>query len=74
MGYHRMMTSEGDAARNQRALARGARIGIARVLGPSERVALAAELTRIAWSLSGKPWPGYTRATTPIRVIDRRSR
>lgn len=33
-----------------------------------DRVAAVAELTDLAWRLSGRPFPEYTRATMPIAV------
>jgi hypothetical protein len=66
------VVSEADeAARRDRALARATRVGADAPLTPSERMSLAAELSRIAWTLSGKPWPSYKRATIPVRVIAR---
>ena len=34
----------------------------------TERVAMVAELTRMVWSHTGKPYPAYTRATMPVVV------
>ena len=36
---------------------------------PAERVALVAQLSREAWSLTGRPVPVYTRANMPFRLI-----
>ena len=36
-----------------------------------QRVALVWELTRRMWSLTGRPFPEYDRATMPCRVIRR---
>jgi len=36
-------------------------------------VSLAVELTRAAWSLSGKPFPRYGRAETPYVFVPRSS-
>jgi hypothetical protein len=36
-----------------------------------EAVALAAELSRSAWTLAGHPLPTYTRATMPLRLLRR---
>ncbi len=38
---------------------------------PEERIAMMWELTRGAWSLSGLPFPDYTRANMPGRMIRR---
>ncbi len=35
---------------------------------PSERLALLTELSLSAWALTGRPFPTYTRAMTPISV------
>ncbi len=40
----------------------------------AERVALTVELSALAWSLSGKPWPRYDRHTMPVRVKPLRER
>lgn len=48
---------------------RSAEAGDARVPGtPAERVALVAELSLRAWTLTGRPLPSYTRATMPVRI------
>lgn len=38
-------------------------------LSPEESLSLVHELTLSAWALSGKPFPHYTRATIPIRIV-----
>jgi hypothetical protein len=38
-------------------------------LTPEDSLSLIHELTRTAWSLSGKPFPRYTRATMPVRIV-----
>ena len=80
------MKAELDRARQQRAEARR-RLATVRktTLGAAdadlgdvrgeEGIALAARLTRAAWSLSGAPWPRYARSETPyvfVRWADRR--
>jgi hypothetical protein len=35
---------------------------------PDERVAAVAELTAIAWRLSGRALPDYTRSTMPVTI------
>ena len=43
--------------------------GDARVGGAAaERLALAAELSRHSWVLTGRPFPTYTRETIPVLV------
>ena len=32
-------------------------------------ISLATRLTREAWSLSGRPWPTYSRSETPCRFV-----
>jgi hypothetical protein len=64
-----------EEARRVRAAARRARISIRRAalgddvdvqaIGGREAIALAAELSRAAWALSGRPFPCYDRAHTP---------
>lgn len=36
-----------------------------------ERLRMVAELSRMAWIESGRPFPQYTRATMPIRLLIR---
>jgi hypothetical protein len=44
--------------------------GDGRVGGTAEeRLALLAELSHRAWLLTGRPFPEYTRATMPVRII-----
>ncbi len=38
---------------------------------PSERVAMVGELTRAAWAMTGKPWPGPEVARTTVRFVPR---
>ncbi|HWN71639.1 MAG TPA: hypothetical protein VNM90_28575 [Haliangium sp.] len=38
-------------------------------LTPEQSLSLVYELTLAAWTLSGKPFPQYTRATMPIRLV-----
>lgn len=33
-----------------------------------ERLDMLAELSRLAWSAAGRPFPRYTRSTMPIRL------
>lgn len=72
--------SDSDEARRQRAAERSARVTIRRV-GFDERdaeeprvagaagIELAAQLTRAAWALSGRPFPRYTREETPYAFV-----
>lgn len=41
------------------------------VLGPAERVELVGTLSRRMWELTGRPFPSYTRADMPGRVVRR---
>lgn len=70
----------GEAERRKRAAARAARVTIRKDgqgpaegdpvhLTPEQSVSLVYELTLTAWTLSGKPFPQYTRATMPIRLV-----
>lgn len=34
-----------------------------------EAISLVTQLTRESWSLSGRPWPEYSRAETPYRFV-----
>lgn len=34
----------------------------------AERLEMMAELARVGWELSGRPFPQYERATMPVRV------
>lgn len=34
-----------------------------------DRVAMVDVLSRLAWTASGRPFPTYTRATMPIRLV-----
>jgi len=36
---------------------------------PEQRLAMIWELSVDAWTLSGRPFPEYSRAETPVRVI-----
>jgi len=36
-----------------------------------EGISLAWQISKQAWSLSGKPWPAYDRANIPIRLVKR---
>jgi hypothetical protein len=36
---------------------------------PEQRLAMIWELSLDAWTLSGRPFPEYSRAETPVRVI-----
>lgn len=64
------MSTDVEADRRARARARALRMTTSESpLTSSERVALAYTLTRAAWAVSGQPWPEYTRATIPIRII-----
>lgn len=40
-------------------------------LVPSACIALVAVLSRRMWELTGRPFPRYTRATMPVRVVRR---
>lgn len=67
-----------DIGRNPRAIERRRRAIITRhalddggpdtvpVRGP-DAISLVTRLTREAWSLSGRPWPDYDRASTSYR-------
>lgn len=35
----------------------------------AEAISLVTQLTRESWSLSGRPWPQYSRADTPYRFV-----
>jgi hypothetical protein len=37
----------------------------------AEALSLVTILTREAWTLSGRPWPTYTRAEIPIEFVRR---
>ena len=39
------------------------------VLRGPEALSLVTRLTAEGWSLSGRPWPAYDRATTPYRFV-----
>lgn len=39
----------------------------------AERIALVATLSQQQWALTGRPRPGYTRATMPIAVVSLRA-
>ena len=69
-----------EAERRRRAAARAARVRIRKDghgpaegdpvrLTPEQSVSLVYELTLTAWALSGKPFPQYTRATMPVRLV-----
>ncbi|MEZ4222984.1 MAG: hypothetical protein R3B13_18720 [Polyangiaceae bacterium] len=69
-----------DAERKQRAEARRQRMVIAKAaFGVEPRddvvgapaVSLATQLSRTAWALSGRPFPGYSRSEIPIRFVAR---
>lgn len=36
---------------------------------PAQRIAMMAELAQQAWATAGQPWPSYTRAETPGRLV-----
>ncbi len=72
------MTDDDDAARRQRADARRGRITVSRVeegapreaaVRGAEAVTLVTQLSRAAWSLSGRPWPTYDRANMPGKLF-----
>ncbi len=44
--------------------ARDARLGTT----ATERLAMLAELSRLAWTASGRPFPAYERARMPVRL------
>jgi hypothetical protein len=59
--------------RRQRAVINRARLGeVEPDLHPIrgvEAISLVTRLTRESWSLSGRPWPEYTRSETPYRFV-----
>lgn len=72
-----------DAARRARAAARRQRMTILRTTHDSNEdacppirgeaaVSLATRLSRMAWALSGRPFPTYTRAEIPVRFVERK--
>jgi len=79
-----MEPGDGDAdeARRERAAERRGRITLRRTTLDADEQApgpisgdaalfLAVELTRAAWSLSGRPFPRYSRADTPYVFVPR---
>ncbi len=76
------MNDDDAGARRRRAEARRARMTIRRttidddsdphpVYG-AEAISLTTQLSRMAWSLSGRPFPQYTRAEMPVRFVPRK--
>lgn len=39
------------------------------VVQGADAISLVTQLTRTSWSLSGRPWPEYTRSETPYRFV-----
>lgn len=37
----------------------------------AQRLDILRELTRRAWSLSGRPFPSYSRRQIPVRIVQR---
>lgn len=77
-----MLSAMSDDARRARARARRQRMTVlfapadatddAAPLRGAEAMAHAVELSRMAWLLSGRPLPEYSRADMPIRFVERR--
>lgn len=45
------------------------RADLSAVTTAEERLAMVAQLTMRMWELTGRPWPNYTRATIPVRIL-----